>query len=94
MPTTTIRLPEELEARIARAAERAGTTTHAFIVETIAEKADEVERVDEFCDAAEERSARIVSSGETIPWSEMRTWLEARAAGKVLPRPPHKKLTG
>lgn len=94
MPTTTIRLPEELKARIARAAERAGTTTHAFILEAIAEKADEAERRDDFCDAAEERYARIVSSGETIPWSEMRTWLEARVAGKVLPRPQQKKLAG
>jgi hypothetical protein len=30
--TTTIRLPEDLKARIATAAERAGKTTHSFIL--------------------------------------------------------------
>ncbi len=43
MSTTTIRLPEELKARIAAAAERAGTTAHNFILEAIAEKADQKE---------------------------------------------------
>jgi predicted transcriptional regulator len=38
MSTTTIRLPDELKARVARAAKRAGTTAHGFIVEAIAEK--------------------------------------------------------
>lgn len=37
MSTTTIRLPEELKVRIARAAEQAGTTAHHFILEAIAE---------------------------------------------------------
>src|SRR3546814_4125412 len=40
MSTTTIRLPDELKARIAEAAKRAGTTSHNFILEAIAEKAD------------------------------------------------------
>ncbi|MDE2257829.1 MAG: CopG family transcriptional regulator, partial [Xanthomonadaceae bacterium] len=31
MSTTTIRLPDDLKARIATAAERAGTTSHNFI---------------------------------------------------------------
>ena len=39
MSTTTIRLPRELKERVARAAERAGTTPHGFILEAIAEKA-------------------------------------------------------
>src|SRR3546814_20149299 len=38
MSTTTIRLPDELKARIAEAAKRAGTTSHNFILEAIAEK--------------------------------------------------------
>lgn len=38
MPTTAIRLPEDLKARVAAAAKRSGTTTHGFILEAIAEK--------------------------------------------------------
>ena len=40
MPTTTIRLSDELKARVASAAERAGTSPHNFILEAIAEKAE------------------------------------------------------
>lgn len=31
MPTTTIRLPEELKARVAVAAKRAGTSSHGYV---------------------------------------------------------------
>ena len=37
MTTTTIRLPDELKARIAKAAKQAGTTSHNFILEAIAD---------------------------------------------------------
>ncbi len=92
MPTTTVRHPEELKDRIARAAKRAGTTVHAFIVEAIAEKADEEDRRSEFHENAERRYAEIVASGKTIPWSEMRVYLEHRVAGKNPPRPEGRKL--
>ena len=92
MPTTTIRLPDDLKARIAIAAKRVGTTAHNFILEAIAEKADETERRVDFNDVAEKRYAGIVATGETIPWSEMRTYLEKRIAGKKPRRPVAKKL--
>ena len=40
MSTTTIRLPKDLKERLVRAADRAGTTPHGFILEAIAEKTD------------------------------------------------------
>ena len=43
MSTTTIRLPQDLKERITRAAERAGTTVHSFILEAIAEQAEQEE---------------------------------------------------
>lgn len=92
MSTTTIRLPEELKARVAAAAERAGTTAHSFILEAIAQKADQDERRGDFNDVAEKRYAHIVASGKTIPWHEMRTYLEHRLAGKAATRPVAGKL--
>lgn len=92
MPTTTIRLPDDLRERIAQAAERAGTTSHAFILEAIAERVNEEERRNDFHDTAERRYAEIVTSGKTIPWSEMRTYLEDRRAGKKTIRPAAQKL--
>jgi predicted transcriptional regulator len=92
MSTTTIRLSEDLKARIAEAAKRAGTTSHNFILEAIAEKADLAERRADFDGAAEQRYARIVESGKTIPWNDMRGYLEGRLAGKAARRPAARKL--
>ena len=41
MPTTTIRLPEDLKARVAVAAKRSGMTPHGFMLEAIAEKTEQ-----------------------------------------------------
>ncbi len=87
MPTTTIRLPEDLKARVAEAAKRAGTTSHGFILAAIAEKADQEEQRADFNQVAESRYARIAASGQTIPWQEMRAYLEERLAGNALPAP-------
>lgn len=92
MSTTTIRLPDDLKVRIAAAAKQSGTTTHAFILEAIAEKAEQAERRADFDAVAEARYAGIVASGKTIPWQEMRGYLEARVAGKAAKRPAARKL--
>jgi predicted transcriptional regulator len=92
MSTTTIRLPEDLKARITAAAKRAGTSTHGFILEAIAEKAEQEERRADFDAVAEERYTRIVASGKSIPWQEMRGYLEERLAGKKAKRPAARKL--
>lgn len=92
MSTTTIRLPDDLKARIAAAAKRAGTTPHGFILEAIAEKTEQAERRADFDTVAEGRYAGIVATGKTIPWQEMRGYLEARVAGKATKRPVARKL--
>jgi predicted transcriptional regulator len=92
MSTTTIRLPQDLKERIARAAERAGTTAHNFILEAITEKAGQEERRAEFEDTAERRYAEIVASGKTVPWNEMRRYLERRLTGKRIARPKSRTL--
>ena len=92
MSTTTIRLPEDLKARVAAAARRAGTSTHGFILEAIAEKAKQEDLRADFDAVAEDRYARIVSTGKTISWQEMRGYLEERIAGKNVKRPVARKL--
>ena len=92
MSTTTIRLPPDLKERVARAAEIAGTTAHGFILEAIAEKAGQAELSGEFREAAEQRYARIVASGKTVPWKEMRRYLERRARGSKVSRPKPRAL--
>ena len=78
MSTTIIRLPDALKARIARAAEAAGTTSHDFILEAIAEKVEQVERRAAFHALADQRYGQFVDSGESIPWEDARVWLKQR----------------
>lgn len=91
MSTTTIRLPEDLKARVAQAAEAAGTTSHAFILEAIAEKAELAEQRAAFHALADQRYAQFLESGESIPWEEARTWLKERLAGERANRPLARK---
>jgi len=92
MSTTTIRLSPDLKERVARAAEIAGTTAHSFILEAIAEKAQQAELWGGFRETAEQRYAKIAASGKTVPWKEMRRYLERRAKGSKISRPKPRAL--
>ena len=89
--TTTIRLEDSLRARLAEAAERAGKTAHAFIVEAIADSVDKAELEEAFHRVADERWARMLTSGKTVSSSVVRGYLEARARGESPPRPKARK---
>lgn len=91
MSTTTIRLPEDLKARIAQAAKAAGTTPHNFILEAIAEKAALAEQRADFHAAADQRYAQFLDSGQSIPWEQARNWLKQRLAGERVKRPSARK---
>jgi predicted transcriptional regulator len=92
MTTTTIRIEDELKARVAAAAERAGKTAHAFMLDAIAQTVEQAERDEAFHRLADERWARLLASGQTVAWNEAKTWIEARSRGehasKPLPRQP------
>lgn len=92
MSTTTIRLPKDLKDKVARAAERTGKTPHGFILEAIAEKAEIEEQRAAFVDSAEQRYAGIAASGKTVPWPEMRQYLERRLAGSRAVRPKPRRV--
>jgi predicted transcriptional regulator len=91
MSTTTIRLEDELKSRVAAAAERAGKTAHAFILDTIAERVEQDEADDVFDRLADERWAEILETGETVSWDDAKNWLQARARGENPPIPVAKK---
>ena len=48
MSTTTVRIEDDLNARIATAAQRVGKTAHAFILDAIAQTVEQVELDEEF----------------------------------------------
>jgi hypothetical protein len=67
-------------------------TPHGFMLEAIAEKTEQENLRADFDAVAEDRYARIIASGKTIPWEEMRGYLEERLAGKAAKRPAARKL--
>ncbi len=93
MSTTTIRLPPLLKIRVAEAARRSGATPHGFILSAIAEKADADQRRADFEAIAQSRYEGIVASEKTIPWDEMRGYLQARVAGEKARRPVARLLS-
>lgn len=58
MSTTTIRIPDELKARVAAVAEQAGVTSHSFILQAIAEKTQQEELRRDFENEAENAMPR------------------------------------
>ena len=88
MPTTTIRLDDELKARVAAAAERAGKTSHAFILEAIAQTVEQAELKNQFHREADERWSKILDRGKTVPWDEMRTLSHGAGDGRSSVRRP------
>ena len=83
-----MRIPE----KTTRSQPWAGTTAHSFILEAIAEKAEQEERRGEFQNTAERRYAEIVASGKTVPWTEMRRYLERRLTNNKIARPKPRTL--
>jgi len=90
--TTTIRIEDDLKARVAAMAEREGKTPHAFIVEAIARQVEQAELDNEFHRTADARWANVLASGKTVPWDKARAYLQARARGAKVRRPPARKL--
>jgi predicted transcriptional regulator len=94
MPTTTIRIRIEdgLKARLAAAAERAGKTAHAFILDAIAETVEQVELDDDFHRVADKRWAKLLATGKTVPWETAKAYLAARARGERARKPAARKF--
>jgi predicted transcriptional regulator len=93
MTTTTIRIDDDLKARITAAAERAGKSAHAFILDAISQTVEQDEWDNAFDRVADERWAKILATGKTVPWDEAKAWLEARARGEH-PRKPAARTSG
>jgi predicted transcriptional regulator len=89
--TTTIRLEDDLKVRIAKAAERTGKTAHAFIVDAITQIVEQAELDEEFHRVADTRWAKILATGNTVPWENAKSYFEARSRGERPRKPAARK---
>ncbi len=93
MSTTTIRIEDELKARVAAAAERAGKTAHAFILDAISHTVEQVELDNAFNAIADQRWASIQSTAKTVRWEDAKAYLAARARNEPAHKPAARKRT-
>ena len=92
MSTTTIRIEDDLKARVAAAARIADKTTHAFVLDAISRTVDQVELDNALQAIADQRWAKIVATGKTVTWDETKTYLAARSRGARPRKPAARKL--
>ena len=90
--TTTIRMDDDLKVRVAAAAQHAGKTAHAFILDAISQTVEQVELDNAFNAVADQRWATIQASGKTVPWDDAKAYLAARANGELTRKPAARKL--
>ena len=90
MSTTTIRIEDDLKARVAAAAQQMGKSAHAFIVDALAQTVEQVELDAAFHTLADERWANIRNTGKTVAWDEAKAYLTARANAKTDSERPRK----
>ena len=86
MQTTTIRLDDSMKERIAAAAEQAGKSAHAFILDAIAQTVEQVELDSEFTEVADERWKRILASGKTVS-CDANAYLKAKSLDESPTKP-------
>ena len=92
MSTTTIRLEGDLKARVAAAAELGGTTAHAFILSAIEQTVEEAELEGEWHRIADQRWAKLLDTGKTVSWNEVKAYATARARGERPRKPEARQL--
>lgn len=90
--TTTLKLPDDLKARIAAAAEQLGKSPHAFMVEALQMQTELAERRRGFIDTAVLAREDVAQYGLVYDADEVFSYLLDRVEGKATKRPESTKL--
>ena len=85
MSTTTLRIEEPLRQRIVRLAGELKQTPHSFMLEALAQKADEAEWRLGVQREAQQRDTAMQAGAPGIEWHEMKAYLRARLAEPARP---------
>ena len=80
MSTTTLRIEPPLRQRIVQLAQALDQTPHNFMLQALAEKADEAEWKLLIQQQAHERDLALQAGEPGIEWHEMRAYLDERLA--------------
>ncbi len=91
MSTTSLKLPDDLKARVQSLAENEGFSSHAFMVNAVEQAVQQAEAQRAFIAAAEaslddvRNGAAVYAAEDVHRWIKAR--LAARGAGRTVPEP-------
>jgi predicted transcriptional regulator len=91
--TTTLKLPEELKARIAELAAAEGKSPHAFMVDALEQQADRAERRREYLAAGDAALHEYQRTGIAYAMEDVEKYIVALAQGSKTARPKPVKRT-
>jgi predicted transcriptional regulator len=83
---TSLKLPEELKARVHALARKAGVSPHAFMLEAIAKQTERAESRQRFLEDALEAEREVQETGVVYSADDVHAVLLARARGQKPPR--------
>ncbi len=92
--TTTLKLPDALKERIARAAKATVQSAHAYMLEALRAQLDLAERRREFVASALEAETEIGVSRLVYDADDVFGYLRARIESRAAARPAARKLRG
>ena len=84
---TTLKVPDELRARLAEQAEAEGKTPHAYMLDALREKVDRAERRREFLAAGAASMREYERTGIAYAMEDVERYILGIAAGKKPRRP-------
>jgi predicted transcriptional regulator len=92
--TTTLKLPEELKARITSAARAIGKSPHAFMVEALETQARLADLRQSFINDAVTSAAKVDAGGALYAMEDVQAYILTRTSGKSMKRPKPVARTG
>lgn len=87
MPTTSLKLSDELKARAAQIAKAQGQSTHAWLVQSVRRATEAAERRAEFIASASSARADALATGTGYAAKDVQAYIQDKVNGKQAPRP-------
>jgi len=84
---TTLKVPDDLRARLAEQAESEGKTPHAYMLEALREKADRTDRRREYLAAGAEAMREYERTGVAYAMEDVEQYILGIAGGKKATKP-------
>ena len=84
---TTLKLPDDLRGRLAAQAQAEGKTPHAYMVDALKEKADRVDRRQEYLDSGAAALRDYERTGIAYAMEDVEQYILGLAAGRKPRRP-------